>query len=115
MEIIKKLFLLSILLLILYSCDCIQHVQGYVIDSSTLQPIDSVELSRYYHKQNYYPLEVKTYTDSIGRFDYSAMTGGLFGCPKVRFYVVKSGYELYQKRYRSCCTDNDTIKLKRIE
>lgn len=115
MEITKRLLIISIVLVLIHSCDCIQHVQGYIVDSSNLQPIDSAEISRYYHKPRLYPYEQKNYTDSTGRFDYKTKTGGLFRCPKLQFYIVKPGFEIYKKRYQSCCTDNDTIKLIRIE
>lgn len=115
MEIIKNGIYLISFLVLAYSCDCIQHAQGYVVDFSTLLPIDSVKVYRFYETSEVYKLNDNNFTDSLGRFDFTAISVGFFTCPKLKLYFVKQGYDIYDKKYHSCCRDNDTIKLKRID
>lgn len=112
---IRKFTYLSIIILTVYSCDCLQHVQGYIVDSSTLKPIDSVVVSRFYIEPSDLRFTNNIYTDSLGHFEFKAISGGLFRCPKVELYFIRPGYELCRKKYPSCCTDNDKIRLKRID
>ena len=53
---------------IFVSCDCLQHVQGTVIDSGTRQPIKEVIIKK--------DTGLVIYTDSVGNFDITTMTGG---------------------------------------
>jgi len=115
MEIMKTITYLILIMLLSQSCDCLQHVQGYVVDSSTLQPIDSVSISQFYKVPIDKRLDDKRYTDSIGGFEYMSISGGFFRCPSLTLYYDKEGYEIYEKKYRNCCRDNDTIRLKRLD
>ncbi|HNW98234.1 MAG TPA: hypothetical protein PKK00_07490 [Bacteroidales bacterium] len=110
---IKLYLVLALLILFIYSCDCIQHVQGVIIDSSTKVPVDSSSITRYYKGDTVNIHNGCLYTDINGRFEFTTMAGGLFGCPRIRLLIKKEGYEALIKEYRSCCTDNDTILLKR--
>jgi hypothetical protein len=87
------------------SCDCLQHVQGVVIDYETQLPIDNVKIMK--------DTEGIIYTDSLGNFDITTMTGGLFGCPKISLSFEKEGYDKVAKKYKSCCTDNIVVVLKK--
>ena len=115
MEIKKIITYLILIMLFFQSCDCLQHVQGYVVDSSTSQPIDSVSISQFYKVPIDKRPDDKRYSDSIGGFEYMSISGGLFRCPSLTLYYDKAGYEIYEKKYRNCCRENDTIRLKRLE
>jgi len=106
MRILQRNILIFIFAIFI-SCDCLQHVQGVVIDSDTQLPIDSVKIirdtGRIFH----------IYTDSIGNFEITTMTGGLFGCPKIKLSFEKEGYNKTTKKYKSCCTDNAIVVLEK--
>ncbi|MDL2257413.1 hypothetical protein LJC06_04330 [Bacteroidales bacterium OttesenSCG-928-I14] len=102
-----KVGLLLFIVTIFISCDCIQHVQGTVIDYETQLPIEDVAVIKF--------IDGIIYTDSLGNFDVTAMTGGLFGCPKLSLSFEKEGYNTATKKYKSCCTDNTVVTLKRRE
>ncbi len=101
-----KINILLFVVSILTSCDCLQHVQGIVIDSETLLPINNVMVIK---KE----ADRIIYTDSVGNFALMSMTGGLFGCPKIVLSFEKYGYEETTKKYRSCCRDSVVVILKR--
>jgi hypothetical protein len=102
-----KFNVLIFIFAIFSSCDCLQHVHGVVIDSETQLPINNVTVTK--------ASGLVIYTDSIGRFDFTSMTGGLFGCPKIVLSFEKEGYNKIIKKYKSCCTDNNILFLKRKE
>ena len=102
---ILKISILTFIVVVVVSCDCLQHVQGKVIDSETQQPISEVIVQ----KDTGYVI----YTDSIGNFDFTTMTGGLFGCPKIKLSFEKEGYIKTSKEYKSCCTDNVIVVLEK--
>ena len=52
------------------------------------------------------------YTDSLGNFEITSMTGGIFGCPKISLSLEKEGYNKVKKKYK-CCTGNVVIALER--
>ena len=104
-----KLLKISILVFILAafsSCDCLQHVQGVVIDSETQLPINKVMVKE---KSK----DWIGYTDSLGYFEYTSMTVGLFGCPRVSLSFEKEGYNKTTNIYKSCCTDNTIVILEK--
>lgn len=88
------------------SCDCLQHVQGVVIDSQTRLPIDKVVITE--NSRDWV-----VYTDSLGYFEYTSMTVGLFGCPRVSLSFEKEGYNKTTNIYKSCCTDNTIVILEK--
>ena len=100
---IKINILLVFIFAVFTSCDCLQHVQGVVIDSETQLPINNVKVMR--------DADRVIYTDSVGNFEFTSMTGGLFGCPKISLSFEKEGYDKATKQYKSCCTDNAVVVL----
>lgn len=100
---------------IIFSCDCLQHTSGYVLDYETKLPLDSVLISRYFKSDSIYPIDKYIVTNEKGFFEFTGMTGGLFGCPKLKLEIEKQGYENIIKKYRSCCTEKDTILLRKIK
>lgn len=111
----KNLLFAFIVFISVCSCDCFKNVNGRVIDTSTLQPVDSVRISMYNKNHKLYYSEEKYYTDSSGTFNFLVMTGCFFSIPKLNLNFHKEGYEPAIEKYRSCCTDNDTIKLKPLD
>ncbi len=112
-----KIIKLNILILIfafITSCDCFRQVQGIVIDSETHLPIDSVIVTDVEIADSLRSLDSVIYTDSLGSFNYTSMSAGLFGCPKVLLVFEKKGYEKIIRKYKSCCTNNTTVILKNI-
>jgi len=104
-----KIIRVSVLVFIVVafiSCDCLRHVQGVVIDFETRLPIDKVMV-----KEN--GRDWAIHTDSLGNFEFTSMTGGLFGCPKISLSFEKEGYNKDTKKYKSCCTDNAVVVLKK--
>lgn len=100
-----KISILAFIFVVFVSCDCLQHVQGKVIDAETQQPISEVVVKK--------DTNLVIYTDSVGNFEFIAMTGGLFGCPKISLSFEKEGYNKTTKKYQSCCTDNNVIVLEK--
>jgi hypothetical protein len=79
LKLFSKIYFIGALLLI--SCDCVVHHQGYVIDSKTDKPITgaTIELAKRKFK-----------TDSLGYFEINFITGF---CPKVEITVTKENYK----------------------
>jgi hypothetical protein len=94
------------------SCDCLQHVQGIVLDAETQLPIDSVIIVDKNLPDSLLTTDLIIYTDSIGGFDFSSKVVGLFGCPKISLSFKKEGYEITNKKYKSCCTEGIIVNLK---
>jgi hypothetical protein len=108
----NKALLLFFLISVLASCDCLQHVQGYVFDAETQLPIDSVLIVNNNLSDSLSNNGLGIYTDSLGRFDYTSLSIGLFGCPKISLSFIKEGYDTTNNKYKSCCTDEVTVNLK---
>lgn len=104
MSIIRRCIFLYVLA-IFTSCDCLQHVQGVVIDFDTKSPISNVMVIK--------DINRVIYTDSLGNFNFTSVTGSLFRCPKVLLSFQKEGYDKKIKKYKTCCTDNVVITLKK--
>lgn len=102
---ITKISILLFTVIVFVSCDCLQSVQGSVVDEATKQPISNVIVI----KDN----RDTIYTDSIGNFKIIGMTGGFFGCPKLSLSFVKEGYHKTTKRYPSCCKESSIVGLKK--
>jgi hypothetical protein len=100
-----KISILSFIFAVFVSCDCLQHVQGTVIDAETQQPISEVAVKK--------DINVIILTDSIGNFEFTTMTGGLFGCPKISLSFEKEDYSKTTKEYKSCCIDNNVVVLEK--
>ena len=112
MKIIKIHWLL-VVSMVLTSCDCLQHVQGVVLDAETQLPIDSVMVIDNNLTDSLSTTDLIIYTDSIGEFDFTSMAVGLFGCPKISLSFKKEGYEITNRKYKSCCTEGVVINLKK--
>lgn len=102
---ILKVNTLACIVTIFTSCDCLQHVQGVVIDFDTKAPISNVMVIKDENRV--------IYTDSLGNFNFTSVTGSLFRCPKVILSFQKEGYDKKIKKYKTCCTDNVVIILKK--
>lgn len=103
---ILKLKISILLIFIITSCDCLQHVQGVVIDAKTNLPIEKVAV-----KEDSRAWII--YTDSVGTFEFTSMTGGLFSCPKISLSFEKEGYGKVTKKYKSCCSDHVIVILEK--
>lgn len=100
-----KICILVLVFVASTSCDCLQHVTGVVVDFETQLPIDNVKIIR--------DTSRVVYSDSLGYFVFTSMTGGVFGCPKILLSFEKEGYIKENKKYKSCCTDNSVVVLKK--
>lgn len=106
MKIIQISVLSVFVFAVFTSCDCLRHVQGVVIDAETRLPIDKTMVKE---KDSDWVI----HTDSIGSFEFTSMAGGLFGCPKISLSFEKEGYITQNKKYKSCCTNNAIVVLKK--
>lgn len=70
--------MLEVICTVIFSCDCLHHIQGVVIDAETQLPIYKVIITK--NKNGV------IYTDSLGSFEFTSMTGGLFGCSKISLF-----------------------------
>jgi hypothetical protein len=102
---IIRITLLTITFICLTACDCLQRVSGCVIDKETGKPIMGINVCNEYSNTNCFV------TDSMGRFDLKAMSGGLLGCPSMKINIQAEGYVTKKLKIRNC--DFKTIKLKR--
>jgi len=98
-------FILIVASLLLNACDCSQRLIGVVFDEETKQPIDSV----YIHKENH----TGDYSDSTGRFQIHAISGGLTGCPLLKLSFSKPGYTTITGEYEN--SNDKTIYLEKIK
>ena len=101
-----KISLLVFIFAVFTSCDCLQHITGFTIDYETQLPIDKAMVKDT-------DTDRIIYTDSLGNFEYRAKVIGLFGCPNIKLSFEKEGYKKVTKRYKSCCTDNAVVVLKK--
>src|SRR5690606_10619723 len=111
--------LLFLILGLLASCDCMQRIQGYVIDAQTGEPLSEV----FYSRDTLLTTEEKQYdsndtlhiyqrrTDSTGWFMDWRLANG-FNCkPPLVLWLDKEGYELVRlesSRYKGL----DTLVVK---
>ena len=102
---ILKISVLIFAFSFLVSCRCYRQVNGVVIDFSTREPIGNVTIID--------EIDRVIYTDSIGHFEYFSMHGKLLRCGKISLSFEKEGYIKTNKKYKSCCTDNAPIVLKK--
>ena len=105
-----KVTILVFIVVAFTSCDCLQHIQGVVVDSETRLPINKVMVKRVMAKEDSRNRAI--YTDSLGNFEITSMTGGIFGCPKISLSLEKEGYNKVKKNYK-WCTGNVVIALER--
>jgi hypothetical protein len=108
MRIVKVALFAFTTAVIIHSCDCLQHVHGIVIDAETQLPLENALIKKAESKG-----VVCIYTDSLGCFDFTAIRGALFSCPKISLSFEKKDYIGVNKEYKSCCTENVVIDLKK--
>lgn len=100
----KNVFYLILCSICITSCgDCYQHISGRILDKNTKKPIDSVYIS---NVGNGYG----EYSDSTGKFEITATSGGLFGCPAMKVAFNKDGYNLLSEEI-----DNAGVKTIFLE
>ena len=90
-----KVTILVFIVVVFTSCDCLQHIQGVVVDSETRLPINKVMVKRVMEKEDSRNRAI--YTDSLGNFEITSMTGGIFGCAKISLSLEKEGYNKVKK------------------
>jgi hypothetical protein len=93
-----------VIILTITSCDCVQRAEGIVLDEETRLPVKQVNIQT--------RRESLVYSDENGQFEYSAISGGLFGCPDLQLNFSKPGYNSLRIILDSF-TINDTIYLRR--
>lgn len=90
----------------LYSCDCILHIEGVVIDAETQLPLANVKIEDTKNSHTFY-------TDSLGRFYYSILEGCVFNPAKALYSFEKEGYITIHREYESTHGDSLVIALKK--
>jgi hypothetical protein len=88
--------------------DCVQEVEGVILDELTHQPIEGVNITKVVGN------DAKTnrieHSDSVGRFEFHSISGGLLGCPDIELQFIKKGYiplRIISKSF----SINDTVYL----
>jgi hypothetical protein len=93
----NKFILLFFLVLISFiSCDSFRYAQGIVLDKETKTPLANIDIHNI--PSSKYE-EILTQTDSIGRFEFSYTTGGIFGGPH-EFWIKQDGYQPVKVKYK---------------
>ena len=92
----------------LTSCDCLQQIDGVVIDGSTAQPMANVEIRERMTDGTY--VQNSFFTDFGGRFEFHGISGGPCGCPDVQLHFSKPGF-IPVDRISSATASGDTIPL----
>ena len=96
----------------LASCDCIQQVEGVVVDIGTSIPIEDVTVRKRYSDGTYHSLG--TTTNFVGAFEFNGISGGPWGCPDVQLHFEKPGYQPVIRTF-SALASRDTIRLKALD
>ncbi|MCV9389091.1 carboxypeptidase-like regulatory domain-containing protein [Reichenbachiella ulvae] len=81
--------------LLLWSCDCHRHAEGVVLDAQTQLPIAEVQIVNDRDFEEGITSQL-ILTDSTGYFEYSDISGGLFGCPDLVLVFSKRGYKIHR-------------------
>lgn len=97
-------------LMILFSCDCYQSVEGIVLDADSGLPIDNVQIVGNHDFEHGEKNHVETSGDR-GQFSYSDISGGLFGCPELVLVFSKEGYYIQRISFDSG-SGSDTVYLE---
>jgi hypothetical protein len=83
-----------------------------VIDAGTRLPIDQVMIIE---KDTINIMKGILYTDSLGKFEYTAMRVAIFGCPKIYLSFEKEGYIKTKKVYKNWNPDTVVVVLEKQE
>lgn len=94
----------------LTSCDCVQSVEGIILDKSTFEPLASVGIATTSITKNTIPKNLISSSEK-GIFKFHRM-GGMKGCNEISLYFFKNGYQEKNVILKSPGI-NDTIYLER--
>lgn len=112
---VRPYSLMLFISLFLYSCDCIQHADGVVLDGESKQFIPNARVENSKFKM---PAGFAKYSlsDSLGQFKvrYPLLGKGLFGCPDLKLTFSKPGYNSNEVVLNSTSV-NDTVYLRKIK
>ena len=72
--------------------DCVQNGDGVIVDINTHQPLELVTVSKYRPNEPLFKDSFKFHSTKDGKFAASYSSGGLFGCPSLKLYIIKEGY-----------------------
>ncbi|MDR1336918.1 MAG: hypothetical protein LBK22_08825 [Tannerella sp.] len=109
-----KIGILIFALAAFVSCDCLLDVQGTVIDAETRQPLSDVTVKKD-AALAVHAGDTEVCTDSIGNFNFSALTGCFLNRPAILLSFEKEGYNTAIGKYPSCCSKNVVVVLERQE
>lgn len=116
----KTMTLLFLILGLFASCDCVQRLQGYVVDAETGQPLSEV----FYSRSSLLTAEEKQYdrndtlyryplqTDSTGWFMDSRLTDGFSCKPPLVLWLDKEGYEPVRLEWQRNKSSLDTLLVE---
>lgn len=93
-RVLTQAMCLFLSLLFLASCDCYIHVKGTVVDSKTQKPIKGVVV---YNKNK--PTDA-TETDSLGNFELTSISGGIFRVPPMKVATMYIGFKEVQTKIK---------------
>lgn len=102
---LKSCLVLSVFALFLQSCDCLQKVEGKVLDDQSMKALSDVVI----HKQSQSYDSIKT--DTSGVFKFSDIDGGR-NCSEVALVFEKTGYKSDTIVF-SASTSGAEVKLSR--
>jgi hypothetical protein len=88
-----KKTIIYILIIFLFGCDCIQEIEGYIVDDNSEMLIEGV---RIWKKQRPHIIEE---SDSDGFFKYYGISGGIRKCADIDLIFEKEGYERLEKTF----------------
>ena len=110
--------LLNTIILQLYGCDCIQKIEGIVVDGNTHRPLSGVIYTKeplteaqkrliLNDRSNYQPI-----TDSTGRFSAMNIASGFTCKPHMIIYLEKEGYTPQSIKWTKKMHPKDTILVQ---
>ncbi len=94
-----------ILITLLIGCDCVQEIEGFVIDDKSEIVIKGVKV---WKKQRPSIIEE---TDNSGLFNYHGISGGIWKCPDLNLIFEKEGYERLEKTFPAYNPESVEIRL----
>lgn len=103
MRVLKTIILGLLFIVCFVACDCIIEPYGKVIDSETKLPIGEVKVIVDYDEDHYF------YTDSLGNYSLSQITGCSCKCATISF--EKEGYNKITQEFNTSSSDDITIML----
>lgn len=92
-------------LILMFSCDCLQKVEGDLYDAQTMQTLSEVVI--YKNTEAYFTIK----SDINGHFVFTDIAGGT-NCPDVVLVFEKTGYQSDTIKFSPNAT-NVVVKLKK--